>query len=66
MFALLMGLDAAWHEKHRMPKNATPAQRLKWHEAHAKHCHRRPFTEAMRMKLQRALAAEAKPRRAER
>ncbi|MBL7742198.1 MAG: hypothetical protein JNN00_01880 [Chitinophagaceae bacterium] len=33
-----MKLNAAWHEKHVMPKNATFEQRVKWHIAHAKHC----------------------------
>lgn len=59
-----MAINAAWHEKHRMPRNATPAQRLKWHEAHAKHCDCRPFTAAMREKLQRSVAAKSKARRA--
>jgi hypothetical protein len=31
-------LNKAWHEKHVMPKNATLEQRVKWHEAHSKHC----------------------------
>jgi len=39
-----------------MPKAATAAQRLKWHEAHAKHCGCRPFTAAMRAKLHREMA----------
>ena len=59
-----MSINAAWHEKHRMPKRATPAQRLRWHEAHAVHCGCRPFTAAMRAKLKRAVAAAAKRRRA--
>ena len=56
-----MAINSAWHEKHRMPRNATPTERLKWHEAHAKHCGCRPFTAAMRTKLQRAVAAKPKP-----
>lgn len=31
-------LNAAWHENHPMPKNATLEQRVRWHEQHAKHC----------------------------
>ncbi|MGC4084663.1 MAG: DUF1801 domain-containing protein [Vicinamibacterales bacterium] len=57
-----MPINAAWHAKHRMPKNATPAQRLKWHEAHATHCGCRPFTAAMREKLQHAMVAKARSR----
>ncbi len=59
-----MAINAPWHEKHRMPRNATPAERLKWHMAHAKHCACRPFTAAMRAKLQRAASAERTSRRA--
>jgi len=60
----IMPINAEWHAKHRMPERATPAQRLKWHEAHAKHCGCRPFTEAMRAKLKRAVAAVVKAPRA--
>jgi hypothetical protein len=31
-------LNAEWHQTHRMPKNATLEQRVKWHIAHAKNC----------------------------
>lgn len=56
-----MAINAAWHRKHLMPKNATAAQRLRWHEAHAEHCGRRPFTAAMRAKLEREIAAKKRP-----
>jgi hypothetical protein len=56
-------INAKWHAAHRMPKNATPAQRLAWHEQHAKHCGCRPFTAAMRAKLT-AAAKQKKIRRA--
>lgn len=57
-----MTINAIWHRGHRMPKNATPRQRLTWHEAHAAHCDCRPFTAAMRQKLLRAIAARPKTR----
>jgi uncharacterized protein YdhG (YjbR/CyaY superfamily) len=31
-------LNAAWHQAHRMPRNAKPAERAAWHVAHAKAC----------------------------
>ena len=31
-------MNAAWHSRHPMPKNATLAQRITWHRAHQKHC----------------------------
>ncbi len=58
-----MAINGAWHRNHLMPKNATAAQRLKWHEAHAKHCDCRPFTSVMRGKLQREIAAKKRPSR---
>lgn len=60
MVASGMAINAAWHRAHLMPPGATAAQRLKWHEAHAKHCACRAFTAEMRRKLQRAVAAAAK------
>ncbi len=36
-------MNKAWHERHRMPKNATLAERTRWHLAHAKHCGCRPI-----------------------
>lgn len=33
-----MPVNAAWHRSHRMPRNATLAQRVRWHVAHAKAC----------------------------
>jgi hypothetical protein len=38
-----MVLNRAWHEKHRMPKNATLMERMRWHLAHRKHCRCRPI-----------------------
>lgn len=36
-------LNAAWHLQHKMPKNATLDQKVKWHLAHAKNCQCRPL-----------------------
>jgi hypothetical protein len=38
-----MTLNAAWHAAHRMAKNATTAQRIRWHQQHAKRCACRPM-----------------------
>ncbi|MEP7166386.1 MAG: hypothetical protein ABI758_00225 [Candidatus Woesebacteria bacterium] len=42
-----MAINKLWHEKHRMPKNATTAQRITWHLAHAKACACRPIPLAL-------------------
>ncbi|HUL02780.1 MAG TPA: hypothetical protein VLV16_06065 [Gemmatimonadales bacterium] len=44
-------INATWHKRHRMPPRATPAQRLKWHLAHAKACGCRKLTAAALRKL---------------
>jgi hypothetical protein len=36
-------LNRAWHEKHRMPANATLDQRIRWHLAHRRECGCRPI-----------------------
>ncbi len=41
-------LNAAWHEGHPMPKPATTAERLAWHQEHQKHCGCRPMPASLR------------------
>lgn len=31
-------INAEWHLKHKMPKNPTMDERIKWHLEHQKHC----------------------------
>jgi hypothetical protein len=33
-----MAINITWHEKNKMPKNASFEQRLKWHREHQEHC----------------------------
>lgn len=33
-----MSINKAWHQKNRMPENATKEQRIKWHIEHSLHC----------------------------
>jgi len=40
-------LNAAWHKANRMPEHATTAQRITWHQAHAKNCACRPIPEKL-------------------
>ena len=39
-----MAINAEWHRKNRMPKNATFEQRVKWHLEHQKNCSCRPIS----------------------
>ena len=36
-------INASWHLKNKMPKNASLDQRIEWHLAHAKNCSCRPL-----------------------
>ena len=36
-------LNRDWHSANRMPKKATPEQRIAWHVAHQKNCSCRPI-----------------------
>jgi len=54
-----MPLNAAWHQKHPMPKNPTVDERVAWHLAHARHCACRPIPE----KLKREIDARSGGRR---
>jgi hypothetical protein len=40
-------MNARWHELHPMPKNASRAERVDWHIAHAKHCACRPMPKSI-------------------
>ncbi len=48
-----MPINAAWHKKHRMPRNPTEEQRLKWHVAHAEACACRPLPPKLKAALKR-------------
>lgn len=38
-----MALNAGWHRAHPMPRHASDADRLRWHEAHQLGCGCRPI-----------------------
>ncbi|HUL73732.1 MAG TPA: hypothetical protein VLT86_11560 [Vicinamibacterales bacterium] len=57
-------LNAAWHRAHRMPKNATLDQRVRWHAAHARHCGCRDLSPAMAAEIRRrGIAVGKRPHR---
>jgi hypothetical protein len=39
-----MKINIEWHSKHKMPKNPTLDQRLKWHLGHTRNCSCRPLS----------------------
>jgi len=46
-------INKEWHEKHRMPKNATITQRIEWHLEHERHCNCRPMPEKLKEELRK-------------
>ena len=41
-------INKEWHDAHRLPKNATRAQRVRWHSEHAEMCGCRPVPASLR------------------
>ena len=41
-------INAAWHNRHPMPKNPTERERMAWHLAHARECACRAIPDALR------------------
>lgn len=48
-----MALNAAWHEAHPMPKNATTEQRIAWHLEHAQQCGCRDIPEKLKEEMKK-------------
>jgi hypothetical protein len=41
-------INAGWHKKNRMPKNAKLEDRIKWHKDHARFCACREAPESIK------------------
>jgi hypothetical protein len=46
-----MKINKEWHEKHKMPKNPTMEEKIKWHKEHAKNCGCRSMPASLLSKL---------------
>lgn len=46
-------INAEWHGRHPMPKNATMDERVKWHVAHARECGCREIPKTVIAELER-------------
>ena len=51
-------LNADWHRGHRMPKNPSLAQRIAWHEEHARVCSCRPMPDSIAAAIRARTGAE--------
>lgn len=51
-------LNAEWHKQHRMPKNPSLAERIKWHEEHRKHCACRDVPDSLKPYLNKPKASD--------
>lgn len=47
-----MPINKEWHLKHKMPKNPTLEQRIKWHIEHEKHCTCRPIPDKLKAEME--------------
>jgi hypothetical protein len=36
-------MNKRWHDRHKMPRDATDREKLKWHQKHQKQCGCRPI-----------------------
>lgn len=54
-------MNKTWHAQHKMPKNATPAQRLAWHQEHQQQCGCRPIPKGLQplLKARRSKGAKS-------
>lgn len=49
-----MKLNKEWHSTHKIPKNATIEQRIKWHTEHLKNCQcRTDFLEEFKTEMKK-------------
>jgi len=46
-----MKINADWHKKNPMPKNATMDKRIKWHSEHVKYCQCRDIPEKVKEEI---------------
>jgi len=40
-------MNKRWHDRHKMPRDATAVEKLKWHLKHHKHCGCRPIPKSL-------------------
>jgi len=50
-------MNKDWHDRNRMPKAASQAERIAWHVEHAIHCGCRAVPESLRTEAKKRLAA---------
>lgn len=50
-----MKINASWHGKNVMPKNATIEQRINWHLEHAKECACHPIPEKLQIEINKEI-----------
>lgn len=53
-----MTLNAEWHRRNVMPKNATTEQRIAWHVEHAKYCGCRPIPPKLKQLMRQTAASD--------
>ncbi|HLD58983.1 MAG TPA: hypothetical protein VI977_05125 [archaeon] len=57
-----MAINKEWHLAHKMPKNASPEQRIEWHLGHAKNCSCREMPAGFIEKIKQEIKQKKKRR----
>jgi len=50
---LIMAINKSWHEKNKMPKNASFEERVRWHLEHQKNCSCAPIPEKLKEEMRK-------------
>ena len=48
-----MSINREWHEKHRMPKNPSEAERVRWYIGHEKNCNCRSMPLGIKAEIEK-------------
>lgn len=46
-------INKAWHERNKMPENATMDQRIQWHLAHQENCSCREMPDTVKREIEK-------------
>lgn len=50
-------ISREWHEAHKMPRNPSLDDRIRWHISHSKNCACRPIPAKLQQQIDRRLAS---------
>ncbi len=54
-------LNTEWHAANRMPKNATPGEKISWHLEHVQNCGCRPMPKSIENEIKARMLLARRP-----